>query len=45
MKIKRPVGLVTVQIDGDSGDRDVSKDKCNDEISPPWESDQSFKHS
>src|SRR3990172_2483347 len=44
MKIERPMGLMTVQIDGDSGDGDVSQDECNDDVSPPWENDQSFKH-
>src|SRR3989344_5838491 len=44
MKIERPMGLMTVQIDGDSGDGDVSQYECNDDVSPPWENDQSFKH-
>jgi hypothetical protein len=44
MQLEGPVGLVTVQIEGDGGDRDVSQDKCGDDVSPPWESNQSFKH-
>ncbi|GAB7541319.1 hypothetical protein CS8_009820 [Cupriavidus sp. 8B] len=44
MQIKGPVGLVTMQKDGDRRDSDVGQAQRHQRITPPWEIEQAKLH-